>query len=134
MFYKAELENLTEIVKEDLIEFNSAIKNKQVNKITVDDSDNQVVIDLSNGKIFVQDSINNDFIDLQLSEQELIDLKQFGFKPILFRRVSLVRGMSEDTYTQNVKLFFGWSVNTNSDLIYRLVSLQDGVFVLHNKK
>jgi hypothetical protein len=131
LFYKAILDNESEIIKEDLIEFNFAIKNKQVNSIEVDDGDNQAVINFVNGNIFVQDNVKQENIDLQLSQVELDELKLLSFKPVLFRRVFLVRGISDRNDLRSEKYFFGWCCNKTDSIVYRLVSLDNGEFVLH---
>lgn len=130
LFKAKQVEGL-DIIKEDLIEFNFAIKNKLLDTIFIDDFENTVQINMLTGHIYVVDSSGEYDVDLQLSEEELLNLSNIGLKPVLFRRVQIIRGMTEVSEKVFEKYYFGWSCNKDDSLIYRLVSLEDGLFKLY---
>lgn len=133
MLFKAEFENNEEVIREELISFNSALKDKKPLIITIDDGENLARINLTDGSIYVLDSTNDGELELNLTSEQLEALKLFGFKQILFRRVQIMKGTSEIIDRQE-KYFFGWSAELEGQIIYRLISLEDGVFVLHDSK
>jgi hypothetical protein len=135
MLFKAELEDGSEILREDLTSFNFAIKDKKVKSIVMDDSDNLALVNLVDGSIYCNDFEDEGNIDLQISDNDLSSCLSYGLTPIVFRRVTITKGESDSDNSQTETYFVGWKSILNNVEVVRLVHLNSSdVFELGVRK
>lgn len=90
LLFKADFDDGSEIQKEDLIEFNSAIKGLKPDRVSMFDGQNLVIVSLSDYSIYVGDCNLEDMLDLGLTkvEQDIL-INNDCVEPVVFSRVTI---------------------------------------------
>ena len=149
MLFKAEFDDGSEIQREELIEFNSALndlkkekekdevvsevssvsvdvnkpkKHRVIDRVSMFDGQNIVIISLSDYSIYVGDQDKEDTLDLELTKVEQDILIKNGCVPVIFSRVTIHRTMSGPAEPERI-----YVVGFKSGEVERYAALVNGV-------
>jgi hypothetical protein len=100
--FKAEYDDGSEIEKDDITNFNLAIKGTKPDRIAMFDGENIVIVSLSDYSIYVGDCNDDGTLDLGLTQVEQDTLISNGCSPVIFSRVTINKGMNGDSNTNRI--------------------------------